>query len=331
MIFKKGYIPWNKGIPCSEETKKKIRERAKINPNFGMRGKHCSEEHKRNISESLKGKKLSEEHIRRLRESHKGKYPSKETRMKIRENAKINPNYGMKGKQHSKETIERLKLINIGKHLSPRTEFKKGHKDYRKDTKLKDVYGVKKAREIGRKISESHKGKKWPHLKRFHFKKGRIPWNKGLTKETDEGMAIISKKTKKRWQNPESAKRMIKALQKKPTKLELEIGNLLNIMVPNQYKYNGNKGDIIIGGRCPDFVNCNGQKKVILINGIYWHLWKLRRDKNNPNLTKEDIEAEERKPYEGFGFKVLFLWEDDINTKRGEVVQKIEGFVGIGR
>lgn len=46
----------HKGKKLSEETKQKIRDSAKLNPNYGNRGKSISEEHKRIISEKNKKK-----------------------------------------------------------------------------------------------------------------------------------------------------------------------------------------------------------------------------------------------------------------------------------
>jgi len=56
--FKKGNIPWNKGIKGDRNS---------------FYGKHHSEETKKKISESHKGKKLSKNHKIKLSESHKGK------------------------------------------------------------------------------------------------------------------------------------------------------------------------------------------------------------------------------------------------------------------
>lgn len=47
--FEKGHIPWNKGVPRSEETRRKLRE--------AMKGRKLSEETKRKISESHRGEK----------------------------------------------------------------------------------------------------------------------------------------------------------------------------------------------------------------------------------------------------------------------------------
>ena len=93
----KGRIPWNKGIPCSEEYKRKISEsnkgksrseetRRKISET--KKGKPISDEQKRKISEAKKGKPISDEQKRKMSESHKGKSRSEETKHKISETLK---------------------------------------------------------------------------------------------------------------------------------------------------------------------------------------------------------------------------------------------------
>lgn len=81
----KGRKPWNKGKPCSEETKEKLRQyKGEKHSHFG---KHLSDETKKKISDSHKGKKLnynvwnkgntniySEEYRKKLSDSHKGKH-----------------------------------------------------------------------------------------------------------------------------------------------------------------------------------------------------------------------------------------------------------------
>ena len=92
MTFKLGNIPWNRGIPRREETKKKISENHK-----GMLGKHCSEEHKKNISLALKGNQNW-----KLRKNFKH---LKKTKLKISEK--------MKGKKLSEEHKKKLSISNI--------------------------------------------------------------------------------------------------------------------------------------------------------------------------------------------------------------------------
>jgi 5-methylcytosine-specific restriction endonuclease McrA len=78
------------------------------------------------------------------------------------------------GKKYSKTRRKRISLALKGKHLSQKTEFKKGHKFFK----------------------GGEKG--W-------FKKNGIPWNRNLTKETDERVKSYglkgSKVTRKQYEN----------------------------------------------------------------------------------------------------------------------------------
>lgn len=199
------------------------------------------------------------------------------------------------------------------------------------------------SKEWRKKISEGKKGA----LSLASIEKARAiaielwkdPLYRGkITKAQKKGWDAPGKRKKRgelkktHWKDPiyreNNIRATIKANQKRPTHPEKRVKKLLDLIYPKKYLYNGNKGDIIIGGRCPDFVNCNGEKKVIEVNGIYWHLWKIQKDRNNPNLTKEMIEAEERKPYEKFGFKVLFIWEDELENEE-KAIEKIKGFENV--
>jgi len=131
-----------KGIPRSEEVKRKISEAGKrayaegrrINPN---KGKHLSESHRLRIGLAHKGKKLSKEHIKKL---------SKARRRGIQEG--------------------RIKPWNKGKSIQTntgRTLFKKGQKTWNK--------GIPMSEEAKRKMIEK---------KLEMYKAGKIKiWNKG--------------------------------------------------------------------------------------------------------------------------------------------------------
>jgi hypothetical protein len=85
----KGQIPHNKGIPCSDEQKEKIKQK--------LTGLKQSEETKQKRSKALKGKFIGEQH------RMFGKHHSEETKEKISLNNKGKHN-------HSKETLEKIRI-----------------------------------------------------------------------------------------------------------------------------------------------------------------------------------------------------------------------------
>jgi len=113
--FKKGRTTWNKGIPFSEETKKKMSEAKK--------GKKLSEEHKKKLSEirqgennSFYGKKHTPETIAKIKKSRSEQVFSKETR----ENWSLN----RKGRKLSLTTQQRIDRGN--KQKGEKSHFWKG-------------------------------------------------------------------------------------------------------------------------------------------------------------------------------------------------------------
>lgn len=134
-------------------------------------------------------------------------------------------------------------------------------------------------------------------------------------------------KLKINWKNLEFKERMMKIQRKgyqhKPNKKEIYLNSIIQKLT-NQYRINLSPNITLINGRIPDWINVNGEKKVILLNGIYWHL--LKQQKLNSNLTKKQVEEQERKPYEDYGFKVLHVWEDELNNKE-LVINKLRDFI----
>lgn len=121
------------------------------------------------------------------------------------------------------------------------------------------------------------------------FKKGLKPWNKG-----------------KHWP-PDVVHRMltIRSPNREETML-IQLFKEYNF----PYKFVGD-GQVIIGGRNPDFINVNGEKKIIEFFGEHWH-----------PLEDEEIK---REVYAGYGFKMLGIWGKDTKD-RSMVVSKIREF-----
>ena len=115
--------------------------------------------------------------------------------------------------------------------------FKKGHKD---------LVPIESRKRAGLKISKALKGRKRGRNSSKHSK-------------------FMKNFMKKNWENQEFREKRIKATLKsmmlRPTSLEKE---MIEIIDRNNlpYKYVGD-GEFILGGKCPDFININGEKIAI--------------------------------------------------------------------
>lgn len=116
------------------------------------------------------------------------------------------------------------------------------------------------------------------------------------------------------WEDPEYKKKQLEArfkgqklLPNKPEKLLYE---LFQQLFPDQIKYTGDGKDIdfIIGGKLPDFVFVNGQKKIIEHFGSYWH------GEEKTGRTKEEEEQQRIECFTKEGYQVLIIWEYELQN-----------------
>ena len=134
----KGRPAHNKGIPHSEETKKKIGESSKgrhhseeskdkirkaNTGNTYTKGTKLSEEAKRKLSDLSRGRPKSEAHKTALREASKKRWqdPLEHEKISFANIGRISPN---KGKHMSDEQKEKLRMANIGRVTSEETKRK---------------------------------------------------------------------------------------------------------------------------------------------------------------------------------------------------------------
>jgi len=107
---------------------------------------------------------------------------------------------------------------------------------------------------------------------------------------------------------------MMKNVGMRPNKKELLLSQILNELFPNEYKYVGD-GQFWIENFNPDFINVNGQKKIIEFFGNYWH------------SKKEDIEKDKKRieTFKKYGYKTLIIWENELNNL-DKLKEKIKEF-----
>jgi len=177
----------------------------------------------------------------------------------------------------------------------------------------------------GSEISEAKKGKPFE----------LAGWNRGLTKETSESVAKvandkersekirqkmlgrkitwadkISITKKKQMQDPEYVRRIFTACGTRPNKPEKKLTALLNRHFPKEWKYVG-IGELVIGGKNPDFTNINGKKQLIELNGEYWH---------------QNDDPEERIAwFKKYGYDTLIIWTKELKDEEA-VIQKVRDF-----
>lgn len=109
-------IAWNKGIPLSEETKKKIAETKKKNNTY------------QKMSQIMRGRKFSKEHLKKLSDSHKNYKHTIQQKRKISEKSKkmwANPKFKKR----------MIKIFNSKEHRQKLSMALKGKKSWNSGTK----------------------------------------------------------------------------------------------------------------------------------------------------------------------------------------------------
>jgi very-short-patch-repair endonuclease len=118
----------------------------------------------------------------------------------------------------------------------------------------------------------------------------------------------------------ERIRKVLKGARTRPNGQEKKLYRVLEEIAPKQFMLNV-KGQVVLGGKVPDFVNVNGKKLLIEMFGDYWHSKKIK------NRTKSQEEAYRRRHFAKFGFDVLVVWENelrDIYRLKEKLIQKIQ-------
>lgn len=253
-----------------------------------MLGKHHTQKTRKKISDHLVGRYVGESHPFfgkqqtresrvKMSESHKG-VPLSREHIENRTKSRVRNGY-----RHSEDTLRKIGTGNKGKAMTAEARLK---------------------------CAEANKGKRYSPG--TEFAKGCVPWIKGRnhSEKTKEQLSVTHKQL---FLNPDYIKKMAKAWNVKPNKPETLILRLLNDLFPGQWKYTGDFS-FMINGKNPDFVNCNGQKKIIELFGDYWHRGQDPRDR--------------AAAFTPFGYKTLVIWEKELKDM-GAVISKINNFAEV--
>lgn len=132
---------------------------------------------------------------------------------------------------------------------------------------------------------------------------------------SEEFKANVRKDVIKRWQDPEYKNRVVQATLRattytKPNKLESEFAIWLDKYWVGKWKYVGN-GQLIIGGKCPDFVHIN--KPLLLeIFGDYWH--------------KDEDTFDRMSHFSQYGYDTKIVWESVFKNDPRWIQRMIESW-----
>lgn len=190
-------------------------------------------------------------------------------------------------------------------------------------------YGSELANKKNSIYKSSNKGQNWK------WKEGKSEnwqsWNTGLTKETDKRIFDQGRKRSATYiklysEHPELIQKKMMNLGRKPSGPESKLVSVLN---DKEWKYVGD-GNFFIERFNPDFVNTNGKKKVIELNGCMMHCCKIcGYEKNYLSGVEASYihsrDEEKISTYKKYGFDTLTVWEHELKNL-DSVKNKIEQF-----
>jgi hypothetical protein len=117
----------------------------------------------------------------------------------------------------------------------------------------------------------------------------------------------MSEGQKKLWQNNDYVRKMIGIFHNSPNKVECQLMNFLEDILPGEYQFVGN-GGFALAGKCPDFINRCGKNKIIELFGDYWH------GKTRTGKEKIEVEQERFDLFKTHGYQTLIVWQHELKN-----------------
>ncbi len=184
----------------------------------------------------------------------------------------------------------RIKIWNKGKKQTPESNAKRsktlmGRKGL--SGKRNPMWG--RTGEKNPMFGKSHSPKA---IKAIKEARSRVKW----TPESNKKRSKTLKGRTIHWID-----KIVKSCGAKPNKAEKRLNIILRKLLPGEYKLNVKANVMTLGGRTPDFVNVNGQKKLIELYGDFWHKGQDPQVRINYFKT--------------FGWDTLVIWESELKDE----------------
>jgi len=218
------------------------------------------------------------------------------------------------GRSHSVSKVARDKISKANKARLGTTEHRKQQSEMMRKMWRNKKYKQNHKKARLKRMSEGRYrcSEESRQLRRELHKLRKIGNYKPHSEETKKKIGRANKiNTRRSWQNPEYVKKQMKARGVRPNMQEMKLQSFLNKYFPNEWLYVGD-GELVIGGKVPDFMNVNGKKWLIELYGDYHHQGQNPQDR---------IDFFSR-----YGYKTLVIWERELKMGEGELLQYIQAY-----
>lgn len=141
---------------------------------------------------------------------------------------------------------------------------------------------------------------------------------------TEAGKRSCREKQKNKWADPDYRNRLVKVTKKglkiRPNRPEQRVMDIIKKHgLP--YVYVGD-GSVVIYGYCPDFINCDGEKKIIEVFGRAFHDESCTFRDSIPDYATEDGR---KTMFSKLGYDTLILWDDELDSEE-KILNRIKEF-----
>ncbi|MDO8619486.1 MAG: NUMOD3 domain-containing DNA-binding protein [Candidatus Daviesbacteria bacterium] len=293
--------------------------KGKNNPMFGKQhtdeSKHMISISSKNRKPAMLGKTHSESAKHKISVAHRKINITYDTLYKLYWINNLTPDkigviYGVCGAT----ILWNMKQLNVPRKTISEVNIGRKHTIETKKKMSTSAKGIKKSAKAIKLHADAIRGKK--HTKEHKIKIGiasKMNWanlefsqHMINTKNTIEYKDKMSLKAKETWNNPEFVAKYRATLSNKPNKAELKLYNILDEYFPDSWSYTGDFG-FMINGKNPDFVNINGENKVIELFGDYWHKGE------NPQDRIDFFNSNE--------YSAIVIWEHELKDKQALVLK----------